>query len=82
MRILLPHAAAAAVLATAVAISMPRGLHSAPGEVLTATFHAEGAQIYHCKPDAGGKLTWQFREPQRSRRTPRGQPATIFRSCC
>ena len=65
MRTLLPHAATAAVLATAVAISMPRGLHSAPapGEVLTATLHAEGAQIYHCKPDGEGKLTWQFREP-------------------
>jgi hypothetical protein len=62
MRTLLPHAAAAAVLATVVAISMPLGLHSAPaaGEVLTATLHAEGAQIYHCKPDGEGKLTWQF----------------------
>jgi hypothetical protein len=24
---------------------------------------AEGAQIYECKADAGGKLAWQFREP-------------------
>jgi hypothetical protein len=36
---------------------------AAPGESVVATFHAEGAQIYDCKPDAGGKLTWQFREP-------------------
>jgi len=34
-----------------------------------ATLHAEGAQIYECKPDSGGSaaqvgaLTWQFREP-------------------
>jgi Protein of unknown function (DUF3455) len=27
------------------------------------TIHAEGAQIYECKADAGGKLAWQFREP-------------------
>ena len=33
------------------------------GETLIATIHAEGAQVYECKPDAGGKLVWQFREP-------------------
>lgn len=27
------------------------------------TIHAEGAQIYECKVDAGGKLASQFREP-------------------
>jgi hypothetical protein len=36
---------------------------AAPGESVVATFHGEGAQIYDCKADAGGKLTWQFREP-------------------
>jgi hypothetical protein len=36
---------------------------SAPGEVTVATFHAEGAQIYACRPNAAGQLTWQFREP-------------------
>jgi len=36
---------------------------AAPGEVVAATFHAEGAQLYECKPDADGKLVWQFREP-------------------
>jgi hypothetical protein len=36
---------------------------AAPRETVVATFHAEGAQIYDCKTDAGGKLTWQFREP-------------------
>jgi hypothetical protein len=25
--------------------------------------HAEGAQIYECKPDSDRMLTWQFREP-------------------
>lgn len=36
---------------------------AAPGETPVATAHAEGAQIYDCKPDAGGHLIWQFREP-------------------
>ena len=36
---------------------------AAPGETTVATFHAEGAQIYDCKADAGDKLVWQFREP-------------------
>jgi len=25
--------------------------------------HAEGAQIYECKTDKDGHLSWQFREP-------------------
>lgn len=36
---------------------------SARGEVLIATAHAVGAQVYECKGDSDGKLTWQFREP-------------------
>jgi hypothetical protein len=36
---------------------------AAPNEAVVATVHAEGAQIYDCKTDAGGKLDWQFREP-------------------
>ena len=36
---------------------------AAPGEAVVATLHAEGAQLYECKADASGKLTWQFREP-------------------
>ena len=42
----------------------------AAGEAIVATFHAEGAQVYECKPDASNTsasevnpLTWQFREP-------------------
>jgi Protein of unknown function (DUF3455) len=37
--------------------------------MVIATLHAEGAQIYECKPDPGKSaseahaLTWQFREP-------------------
>jgi hypothetical protein len=36
---------------------------------IITTLHAEGAQVYECKPDAGKSqsgvraLTWQFREP-------------------
>jgi hypothetical protein len=36
---------------------------AAPGETLVATIHAQGAQVYECKADVAGKLTWQFREP-------------------
>ena len=36
---------------------------AAPGETVVATIHAEGAQVYECKADPGGKLVWQFREP-------------------
>ena len=36
---------------------------AAPGEIIVAGFHAEGAQIYECKADGNGKLAWQFREP-------------------
>jgi hypothetical protein len=36
---------------------------AAPGLVTIVTLHAEGAQIYECKPDAAGHLAWSFREP-------------------
>jgi hypothetical protein len=36
---------------------------AAPGETVVATMHAEGAQVYECKADAGGRLVWHFREP-------------------
>jgi hypothetical protein len=54
--------AAAGLVARAVAAEVPDAI-AAPGETVVATFHAEGAQVYDCKADAGGKLTWQFREP-------------------
>ena len=54
--------AAAASVASSAAAQVPEAI-AAPGESVVATFHAEGAQIYDCKADAGGKLAWQFREP-------------------
>jgi len=36
---------------------------AAKGESSILQVHAEGAQIYECKADSSGKLTWQFREP-------------------
>jgi hypothetical protein len=36
---------------------------AAPGQALVLQIHAVGAQIYECKADAAGKMTWQFREP-------------------
>jgi uncharacterized protein DUF3455 len=42
---------------------IPDTIAAGPGEAAMVTIHAEGAQIYECKADSGGKLTWQFREP-------------------
>jgi Protein of unknown function (DUF3455) len=42
---------------------VPDAIAAAPGEAPMVTIHAEGAQTYECKVDAGGKLAWQFREP-------------------
>jgi hypothetical protein len=36
---------------------------AAKGETLVITKQAVGAQVYECKADAAGKLSWQFREP-------------------
>jgi hypothetical protein len=36
---------------------------AAPGYTTVVKLHAEGAQVYECKPDAQGHLTWAFREP-------------------
>lgn len=41
---------------------MPEAM-TAPSEPLSRTFHAEGAQIYECKPDSDGRLRWEVREP-------------------
>ncbi|HET7884226.1 MAG TPA: DUF3455 domain-containing protein [Acetobacteraceae bacterium] len=35
----------------------------AKGATIVMQLHAEGAQIYECKPDSSGQLAWQFREP-------------------
>jgi hypothetical protein len=53
---------AAALTGGTAGAQVPAAL-AAPGETVVATFHAEGAQVYDCKADAGGKLAWQFREP-------------------
>ena len=54
--------AAAATLTSAASAQVPDAI-AAPGETVVATMHAEGAQVYECKTDAGGRLVWQFREP-------------------
>ena len=48
---------------TRAVAQIPDDIAAAQGEVPMVTIHAEGAQIYECKLDAGGKLAWQFREP-------------------
>ena len=53
---------AAALLTSAASAQVPDAI-AAPGETVVATIHAEGAQVYECKVDPGGKLAWQFREP-------------------
>lgn len=47
---------------TAQATELPDVI-AAPGEAHVVTVRAEGAQVYECKPDSAGKLTWSFREP-------------------
>jgi Protein of unknown function (DUF3455) len=51
-----------AVWANSAMAEVPLTL-AAPGDIVIATFHAEGAQIYECKADSQGKLSWVFREP-------------------
>jgi hypothetical protein len=50
------------VNATAAETSLP-GAIAAPGEAILLSVHAEGAQVYECKPGADGKPAWAFREP-------------------
>lgn len=54
--------AAAIVPATLASAELPDSI-AAHGETPIATVHAEGAQVYECKPDPSGRLAWQFREP-------------------
>jgi hypothetical protein len=59
------------VFAAAVALAQPAFAQTAavpdavavPGATILHTLRGTGAQIYECKPDALGKLTWVFREP-------------------
>jgi hypothetical protein len=60
------HIAIAAVASIAalgpIAAQTPDAI-AAKGETVVLTLHAEGAQVYECKADGAGKLTWVFREP-------------------
>ena len=53
---------AAPIWADSARAQVPPAL-AAPGEAAVVTIHAEGAQIYECKADSGGKVIWLFREP-------------------
>jgi Protein of unknown function (DUF3455) len=68
-KVLLNVALRATILSTTqVLAQMPPAIAVREGTVI-ATLHAEGAQIYECKPDSAISqseiriLTWQFREP-------------------
>jgi hypothetical protein len=51
-------------LASAAAVETPLpDAIAAPGEAVVVTLHAEGAQVYDCKPGTDGKPAWAFREP-------------------
>jgi hypothetical protein len=52
--LILPLSVSGAELPDAIAVK---------GETLVVTTQAVGAQVYECKADAAGKLSWQFREP-------------------
>jgi hypothetical protein len=56
-------AVAALILPASIACADGPANLAVPGETLVSTLHAQGAQVYECKADATGKLTWQFREP-------------------
>jgi hypothetical protein len=54
------------VLSQAALAQTPAALPTAiqaEGASALLTVYAEGAQVYECKADAGGKLVWIFREP-------------------
>lgn len=59
--------ASVAVLAivgfSASAAAQVRGPLGAPGDLPLVTVRASGSQIYECRANATGTLTWQFREP-------------------
>ena len=52
----------ACVSAFAAETPLPAAI-TAPGEAIVLSAHAEGAQVYECKPGTDGKLAWAFREP-------------------
>ena len=58
----LPLVAASLTTASAAETSLPDAI-AAPGETIVLSTHAEGAQVYECKPGTDGKMAWAFREP-------------------
>ena len=58
----LPLVAASLTTASAAETSLPDAI-AAPGETIVLSAHAEGAQVYECKPGTDGKMAWAFREP-------------------
>lgn len=59
-----PFAFAGFVAAAIAPLAVANAETPAPfAESLVAVIHAEGSQIYECKPDSSGKFVWQFREP-------------------
>jgi len=67
-KVLLNTALSAALLLTTEAVAQTPSATSGRDGTELVTLHAEGAQLYECKPDSGNKreagaLTWQFREP-------------------
>ena len=65
---LLNTAFSATILLAAQAAAQMASVSSGRDGTELVTLHAEGAQLYECKPDSGNKpqagaLTWQFREP-------------------
>jgi hypothetical protein len=54
---------AAIALASGSALGAEIPSAVASDETVILKVHAEGAQIYECKADPAGTMTWQFREP-------------------
>jgi hypothetical protein len=69
LRVLLNAVSLATLLFAAKASAQTPFAVAGRDNTVIATLHAEGAQIYECRPDSGGSagqahaLAWQFREP-------------------
>lgn len=53
----------AAATSLAVGATRANETFGIPDANRVALFHAVGSQIYECKPDSTGALSWKFREP-------------------
>jgi len=66
MKVLLNTVSLAAIALTADVSALATEPTAQRNDNVIATFHAEGSQIYECKPDpetSSHALAWQFREP-------------------